>query len=184
MNGGQDSVASRSASSVKQQTQMAVKTPSQAPLAPDCLEKPIDLLRRSNSCEWMDVVDAPDKDGLCKHAAAFKVRQRCQRSCQACIFALASMNQQSNHDVPNKTWLNCCNDAAGECLNPARIEAAKSGETIQRWNRQLRRLDKFQHPDPMVHCGRSTEPSVFEPFPEFKETVKRFSDGNLADLTT
>jgi hypothetical protein len=34
---------------------------------PDCLERRIDLLRHSNSCEaaWVDIVDPHDKDGSC-----------------------------------------------------------------------------------------------------------------------
>jgi hypothetical protein len=64
-------------------------------------------------------------------------------------------------------------------------EAATSGETIQRWNRQFQKLDKFQHPNRTVHGGKSPEPSPFEHLPESKDaSMKRFSNGNLADLTT
>jgi hypothetical protein len=152
---------------------------------PDCLERRIDLLRHSNSCEaaWVDIVDMHDKDGLCKHASIFKIRQQCLLLCQAYIFALAWMNQQHDYDLPNKTWLDCC-DAACEHLNPSGNEAATSGETIQRWNRQFRKLDKFQHPNPIVRSGKSPQPSLFEHFPESKDAMKRFSNGNLADLTT
>jgi hypothetical protein len=154
---------------------------------PDCLDRRIDVLRHSNSCEaaWVDVVDTHDKDGMCKPAAMFKTRQQCLLSCQAYIFALAWMNQQHDYDLPNKTWLDCCN-AACECLNPCGIEAAKSGDTVQRWNRQFRKLEKFQrqHPNPTARSGKSTEPSLFEHFPESKDAIKRFSNGNLADLTT
>jgi hypothetical protein len=44
--------------------------------------------------------------------------------------------------------------------------------------------DKFHHADPMVCSGRSPEPSLFEHFPKSKEGMKRFLNGNLADLTT
>jgi hypothetical protein len=76
-------------------------------LVPECLERCVDLLRHSNSCEaaCVDVVDTHDKDGLCNRAATFKTRQQSMLSCQACIFTLAWMNQQRDYDVPNKTWL-------------------------------------------------------------------------------
>jgi hypothetical protein len=89
------------------------------------------------------------------------------------------MNQQRDYDVPNKTWLDCCN-AACECLNACGNEAATNGETVQRQCRNFRKLDKFQHPDLTVRSGKTPEPSLFEHFPESKDTVK----GNLADLTT
>jgi hypothetical protein len=62
----------------------------------DCLARHIiDSLCHSNyldAASWVDVVDTHDKDGLCKPAAAFKIRQQCQRLCRAYIFALARMN--------------------------------------------------------------------------------------------
>jgi hypothetical protein len=95
------------------------------------------------------------------------------------------MNQQCDDDFPcNKTWHNCC-DAAYELLNPASgNEAATSGDTIVSWNRQFRKQDKFQHPNPAVPDGKIPEPSLFEHFPESKDAVKRLANGNLADLTT
>jgi hypothetical protein len=71
----------------------------------DCLARRIESLHLSNYLEaaWVDVVDTHDKDGLCKRAAVFKIRQQCQLLCQAYIFALARMNLQSDYDVPNKT---------------------------------------------------------------------------------
>jgi hypothetical protein len=64
----------------------------------DCLARHIDSLHHSNSLEpaWVDVVDTHDKDGLCKPAAVFKIRQQCQLLYQDYIFALAWMNQQSD----------------------------------------------------------------------------------------
>jgi hypothetical protein len=71
-------------------------------LVPDCLARRIDLLRHCNSREaaWVDGVETHDKDGLCKPAAVFKIRQQCMLSCQACIFALTWMNQQCDCDFP------------------------------------------------------------------------------------
>jgi hypothetical protein len=80
----------------------------------------------------VDVVDAHDKHGLCKRATVFQTRQRCLLLCQACIFASAWMNQRRDYDLPNKTWLDCCN-AACKHLDPSGNEAAKSGETLQGW---------------------------------------------------
>jgi hypothetical protein len=68
-------------------------------------------LRHSNSLEpvWVDVVDTHNKDGLCKSAAVFKIRQQCQLLlCQAYIFALAWMNQQS--DQEEKIQMCACQD--------------------------------------------------------------------------
>ncbi len=151
----------------------------------DCLARRIDLLRHCNSSEgaWVDGVETHDKDGLCKPAAVFKIRQQCMLLCQAYIFALAWMNQQYDYDVPNKTWHHCCN-AACELLNQSGNEAATSGDTIMNWNRHFRKRDKFQHPNPVVRCGKIPEPSLFEHFPESKNAIKRFANGNLADLTT
>ena len=142
-------------------------------------------MRHSNSLEaaWVDVVDTHDKDGLCKPAAVFKIRQQCQLLCQAYIFALDWMNQQSDYDVPNKTWKECC-QAACEHLNPCGNLAATTGETIARWNRAFRKINKFLHPNPIVRSGKSPEPSLFEHFPEAKDIIKRWANGNLADLTT
>jgi hypothetical protein len=93
------------------------------------------------------------------------------------------MNQQHDCDIPNKTWLDCCN-AACECLNPCGNEAATNGETVQRWNQSFRKLDKLQHPNPTMCSGKTLEPSLFKHFPEPKDAVKRFSNGSLANLTT
>jgi hypothetical protein len=145
----------------------------------------IDSLRHSNSLEaaWVDVVNTHDKDGLCKPAAVFKIRQQCQLLCQAYIFALARMNLQSDYDVPNKTWRDCC-EAACESLNPCGNVAAITGRTIERWNMEFRTNNKFVHPNPIVRSGKCPEPSLFEHFPESKDAIKRFANGNLADLTT
>jgi hypothetical protein len=99
----------------------------------DCLEKRIYSLRQSNylKASWADVVDTYDKDGLCKPAAAFKIRQQCQLLCQAYIFALDWMNQQNDYDVPNKTWKECC-EGASKHLNPCGNLVATTGETIVR----------------------------------------------------
>ena len=131
----------------------------------------------------MDGVETHDKDGLCKPAAVFKIRQQCMLLCQAYIFALSWMNQQHDYDVPNKTWHRCCN-AACKLLNQSGNEAATSGDTIMNWNWHFRKRDKFQHPNPTVRNGKTPEPSLFEHFPESKDAIKRFANGNLADLTT
>jgi hypothetical protein len=104
----------------------------------DCLVRRIDSLRHSNSLEavWVDVVDTHDKDGLCKPAAVFKIRQQCQLLCQAYIFALASMNLQSDYDIPNKTWRDCC-EVACKSLNPCGNVAATTDRTIERWNMEF-----------------------------------------------
>jgi hypothetical protein len=152
----------------------------------DCLARRIDSLRHSNSLEaaWVGVVNMHDKDGLCKPAPAlFKIRQQCQLLCQAYIFALARMNSQSEYDVPNKTWRDCC-EAACESLNPCGNVAATTGRTIERWNMEFRKNNKYVHPNPIVRSGKCPEPSLFEHFPETKDAIKRFTNGNLADLTT
>jgi hypothetical protein len=121
----------------------------------DCLEKRIYSLRQSNYVKdsWVDVVDTYDKDGLCKPAAVFKIRQQCQLLCQAYIFALDWMDQQNDYDVPNKTWKECC-QAACKHLKPCGKLAATTGETIARWNREFRRINKFLHPSPIVRSGK------------------------------
>jgi hypothetical protein len=120
---------------------------------------------------------------LCKPAAVFKIRQQCQLLCQAYIFALDWMNQQNDYDVPNKTWKECCEEACKH-LNPCGNLAATTGETIARWNREFRTINKYLHPNLIVRSGKSPEPSLFEHFPESKDLIKRFANGNLADLTT
>jgi hypothetical protein len=102
--------------------------------------------------------------------------------CQAYIFALDWMNQQNDNDVLNKTWKECC-EAACKHLNPCGNLAATTGETIARWNQEFRTINKFLHPNPVVRSGKSPELSLFEHFPESKDLIKRFANGNLADLT-
>jgi hypothetical protein len=120
-----------------------------------CLESPCPLTVSRDTLTCCDAPILVKPSGwtllmlMTRMACASLPLQRRQLLCQACIFASAWMNQQSDHDLPNKTWLDCHN-AACKCLNPAGIEAAKLGETIQRWNQQLARLDKFQRPDPTV----------------------------------
>jgi hypothetical protein len=93
------------------------------------------------------------------------------------------MNQQSDYDVPNKTWRECC-EAACEYLNPCGNVAATTGRTIETWNMEFRMINKFLHPNPIVRSGKCPQPSLFEHFPESKDAIKRFANGNLADLTT
>jgi hypothetical protein len=40
------------------------------------------------------------------------------------------------------------------------------------------------HPNLIVRSGKCPEPSLFEHFPESKDIIKRFANGNLADLMT
>ena len=58
---------------------------------------------------WVGGVETRDKDGSCEPAAAFKTRQQCTLSYQACVFASAWMNQQHACDAPSKTCHCCCN---------------------------------------------------------------------------
>jgi hypothetical protein len=89
-------------------------------------------LRHSNSA-WVDVVDTYDKDGLCKPAAIFKIQQQCQLLCQAYIFALDWMNQQS--DYPPKPQNKTKRDSAaklsvpGHVLDPTKFRSEKLQET-------------------------------------------------------
>jgi hypothetical protein len=107
------------------------------------------LLRRCNSSEgaWVDGVETHDKDGLCEPAVL---------SCQACVFALAWMNQQHDCDLPNKTWHHRSNVAC-ELLNQSGNEAATSGDTVMNWNRHFRKRDKSQHPNLVARNGRVEE---------------------------
>jgi hypothetical protein len=77
----------------------------------DCLASCTDSLHHCNYLEaaWLDIIETHDKDGLCKKpAAVFKIRQQCQLLCQACIFALAWMEEQLDYDVPNNAYKDCC----------------------------------------------------------------------------
>jgi hypothetical protein len=64
------------------------------------------------------------------------------------------MNQQLDYDVPNKTYKDYCEAAACEHLNPCGNEAATTGETIVRWNRESQIINKFLHPNPIVRSGK------------------------------
>jgi hypothetical protein len=99
--------------------------------ASDCLARRMDLDQCCNSCvaEWVDGIETHDKDGMCEPAAAFESHQQRALLCQACVFASAWMNQQSNCDLPNKTWHDCCN-AACKLLNPLGNEVTTSGNTV------------------------------------------------------
>jgi hypothetical protein len=113
---------------------------------------------------------------MTRMAHVFKMRQQCQILCQACIFALVWMNQQHDYDLPNKTWLDCCK-AACEHLNPCGNEAATSGETIQRWNRQFQKLDKFQHPNRTVAWGQKSRAKFIRKKMRQRHQERLFRDG-------
>jgi hypothetical protein len=131
----------------------------------------------------VDVANTRGKDGFCKPSAAFKIRQHCQLLCQAYAFALAWMNQQLDNEGLNKTWKECYG-AAWEYLSPCRNEATATSETIAKWKSGIGMIDTFLHPNPTVRSGKRSEPSLFEHFPESKDAVRRFANGNLADSMT
>ena len=51
------------------------------------------------------------------------------------------------------------------------------------WNQRFQNANNFQHPNLTSRNGKIPEPSLFEHFPESEDVIKRFVDGNLANLT-
>jgi hypothetical protein len=68
-------------------------------------------------------------------------------------------------------------------MNRVGLKQATHYKTVTAWNIAFRRGENFPHPNPRVQCGKVPLPSLFEEFPEAKDSFVAFAVSNLTELT-
>jgi hypothetical protein len=144
--------------------------------AKDTIQRRVKMLQSVHETEdgWRNVVDGRDPKDFCSKTDIFIVRQRSAILCCAYQLALDHMNDW--------TWRKCCEEAC-EQMNRVGLKQATHYKTVTAWNIAFRRGENFPHPNPQVRCGKVPLPSLFEEFPEAKDSFVAFAVNNLTELT-
>jgi hypothetical protein len=87
--------------------------------------------------------------------------------------------------MPDKTWLECCNDAMATVNRIDGVDHIKNKETLSRWHLVFRRNDE-SFPNPHVHSidGQKTSlPPLLDRNPDLARSIINYAKQNLNELS-